>query len=290
VGGDLAYHSSVGMSALLGQQAPPGAPADQLTMLLARKTRSELYEYLTQMQGLLAQNPAQARQILLDNPQLTRALFMMEIILGMVGNPLGDIAPKGAAPLGILPPRHHDQGAPPAQAPPMEHPHQHQHQQYAPPPQNGMPPAGYGPPGGHLPPPQQYGMPPPQQPMYMAPPEPMPMGAPPAAAAPYDPRLAAQAAMPADPRRMMPAVQPAPMGGGGPRPMISAAVAGPPGGGVQPVPMAPAPQAVPQPIAMPGAVPGMTADQQQGESTGCSDGGRAQLILQLPRAAHRCGS
>jgi len=103
VGGDLAYHSSQGMSVLLGQDPTPNAPADQLTKMLARKTRSELYEYLAQMQSLLHQNPQQARRMLVDNPQLARALFHMEIILGMVSNPMGDIAPKGVAPPGVLP-------------------------------------------------------------------------------------------------------------------------------------------------------------------------------------------
>ena len=37
---------------MLGQPAAPGAPADALTMMLARKTRSELYDYMAQMQGL----------------------------------------------------------------------------------------------------------------------------------------------------------------------------------------------------------------------------------------------
>lgn len=105
VGADLAYHSSQGMAVLLGQAADANVPADQLTMILSRKTRSELYEYLSQMQAMLRQNPEQARQTLVENPQLTRALFLMEIILGMVNNPLGDIAPKGIAHPGMLPPK-----------------------------------------------------------------------------------------------------------------------------------------------------------------------------------------
>ena len=106
VGADLAYHSSQGMAVLLGQTADASIPADQLTMMLSRKTRSELYDYLSQMQAISRQNPDQARQILIDNPQLTRALFLMEIILGMVNNPLGDIAPKGIAHPGMIPPKY----------------------------------------------------------------------------------------------------------------------------------------------------------------------------------------
>lgn len=79
VGGDLAYHASHGVAALLDAPLPPGTPADSITHLLARRSRSELYDYLAQMQGLLQRNPAQARQILADNPALTKALFQMEV-------------------------------------------------------------------------------------------------------------------------------------------------------------------------------------------------------------------
>lgn len=59
VGGDLAYHASHGVAALLDAPLPPGAPADAVTHLLARRSRAELYDYLAQMQGLLARNPSQ---------------------------------------------------------------------------------------------------------------------------------------------------------------------------------------------------------------------------------------
>ena len=202
VGGDLSYHSSQGMSVLLGHPAQPNAPADQLTSILARKTRSELYEYLSQMQTLLQQNPQQARQVLADNPQLVRGLFQMEIILGMVSNPLGDIAPKGVAPPGILPPR------------PGEHPLPMD----GPPPMHGMPPA-YGHPHPNGGPPPQY-LPPPQ---YMA-----------EGPAPMDPRLGGAPAAPIDPRlQAAPMPVPIPMTSA-PRPMISAAMGGLPGPGVVP--------------------------------------------------------
>ncbi|KDD74392.1 hypothetical protein H632_c1346p0, partial [Helicosporidium sp. ATCC 50920] len=103
VGGDLAFHSALGVSSLLGQD--PSAPprADALTQLLARKTRSELYVVLAQMQSLLLQNPQQARGILLQNPVLARCLLQIQVILGYVGNPLGDVAPKGCAPSNTMP-------------------------------------------------------------------------------------------------------------------------------------------------------------------------------------------
>ena len=79
VGGDLAYHASHGVAALLDAPLPAGVPADGITHLLARRSRAELYDYLAQMKGLLQRNPAQARQILVDNPQLAKALFQMQV-------------------------------------------------------------------------------------------------------------------------------------------------------------------------------------------------------------------
>lgn len=46
VGGDLSYHSALGVASLLGQPAAPGTAADAITVLLARKTRGEMYDYL----------------------------------------------------------------------------------------------------------------------------------------------------------------------------------------------------------------------------------------------------
>lgn len=103
VGADLAYHASHGVAALLGTPSAPGAPADAITATLARKTRSELWEYLAQTKALAQADPGQARQLLVQNPALTKALFQMEVILGLVGNPLGDVAPKGVAPPDLLP-------------------------------------------------------------------------------------------------------------------------------------------------------------------------------------------
>ncbi|KAL4541952.1 hypothetical protein Ndes2437B_g06276 [Nannochloris sp. 'desiccata'] len=174
------------------QDPTPNAPADQLTKMLARKTRSELYEYLAQMQSLLHQNPQQARRMLVDNPQLARALFHMEIILGMVSNPMGDIAPKGVAPPGLLP----------------------------------IPPQRQGFDGGMEQPPPHYGAPVPAP----APIDPRlavaAAGGPPpmaAAAAPIDPRRQQQQQQ----QPMISAVAPVPMNAG-PRPMVSVAVGGPP--------------------------------------------------------------
>ncbi|PRW59679.1 cleavage stimulating factor 64-like [Chlorella sorokiniana] len=163
VGGDLAYHASHGVAALLDAPLPPGAPADSITHLLARRSRAELYDYLAQMQGLLQRNPGQARQMLADNPALTKALFQMQVILGMVSNPLGDVAPKGVAPPNLMP-RHE----PPPHAQPGPGP------MGGPPPDMGMPP-----PHGMEPPHMQRGPPMQGPPMGMQGPPPMGMQGPP---------------------------------------------------------------------------------------------------------------
>ncbi len=232
------------MTALLGHPPQQGAPADQLTTMLARKTRNELYEYLAQFQTLLQQNPQQAREMLVQNPNLARALFQIQIILGMVSNPLGDVAPKGVAPPGILPPRH-------GEGPPQEAPQQQQYMQPAP--QYAPQDPNLGPYSG----PSPY---PPMQPVhYMPPGEPAPGLGPmmPAAAhaVPVDPRLAASAVpvpMPADPRLAGLPPQQTAMASA-PRPMVSVAVGGPPPmvSAVGAGPSAPAPAAAP-----------MTAEQQ----------------------------
>ncbi|XP_042402666.1 cleavage stimulating factor 64-like isoform X1 [Zingiber officinale] len=66
------------------QQMPAG---DGLTSQFANLPKAQLYEIMSQMKVLIDQNQKQARQILIDNPQLTRALFQAQIMLGMVQPP-----------------------------------------------------------------------------------------------------------------------------------------------------------------------------------------------------------
>eukprot|EP00887_Chlorella_sp_A99_P006185 scaffold3.g6185.t1 len=298
VGGDLAYHSGLGVASLLGAPAAPGVPADQITALLARKTRSELYDYLAQMQGLLRQNPHQARELLVGNPQLSKALFQMQVILGLVGNPLGDVAPKGIAPPSVFPSRHGhgalEPGPPggPEPAPPMGQGPQPMGQ--GPLPGIKPPPMGQGPPpmGYQGAPPMQaaalpmqpppYMQPPPQQangyqppPMQQVPPpmggyQPAPMQQQPQylppeplpPAVPMAPPTQPMQPLPADPRlgTAAPPVDPrrAPGTGVAPRPMVSLAHA------QHAAP--PAQQPAPVPAQAPPAAPvgaGMTPEQQQ---------------------------
>ncbi|GFP99928.1 cleavage stimulating factor 64 [Phtheirospermum japonicum] len=54
---------------------------------LAGMSKNQLYEIMSQMKTLIEQNKQQARQILIQNPVLTRALFQAQIMLGMVQSP-----------------------------------------------------------------------------------------------------------------------------------------------------------------------------------------------------------
>ncbi|GER48353.1 hydroxyproline-rich glycoprotein [Striga asiatica] len=54
---------------------------------LAGMSKNQLYDIMSQMKTLIEQNKQQARQILIQNPVLTRALFQAQIMLGMVQPP-----------------------------------------------------------------------------------------------------------------------------------------------------------------------------------------------------------
>ncbi|GAB2278163.1 hypothetical protein Dimus_012858 [Dionaea muscipula] len=60
---------------------------DGLASNLAGMSKNQLYEIMSQMKTLIEQNQQQARQILIQNPPLTRALFQAQIMLGMVQPP-----------------------------------------------------------------------------------------------------------------------------------------------------------------------------------------------------------
>ncbi|BBN08786.1 cleavage stimulation factor subunit 2 [Marchantia polymorpha subsp. ruderalis] len=60
------------------------AGTDALTNHLAGMSKHQLYEIMSQMKIMIQQNQQQARQILVANPQLTKALFQAQIMLGMV--------------------------------------------------------------------------------------------------------------------------------------------------------------------------------------------------------------
>jgi hypothetical protein len=53
----------------------------------------QLFELMGQMRQYIQANPAQARSTLIANPQLTKALFQAQILLGMVKPPPGVVLP-----------------------------------------------------------------------------------------------------------------------------------------------------------------------------------------------------
>ncbi|CAN1159185.1 Cleavage stimulating factor 64 [Linum perenne] len=63
------------------------SPADVLPADFAGMTKSQLYDIMSQMKTLIEQNRQQAREILIQNPPLTKALFQAQIMLGMVQPP-----------------------------------------------------------------------------------------------------------------------------------------------------------------------------------------------------------
>ncbi|XP_004512857.1 cleavage stimulating factor 64-like [Cicer arietinum] len=60
---------------------------DGLSVNLAGMSKNQLYDIISQMKNLIEQNKQQARQILIQNPMLTKALFQAQIMLGMVQSP-----------------------------------------------------------------------------------------------------------------------------------------------------------------------------------------------------------
>ncbi|KAK0588057.1 hypothetical protein LWI29_033664 [Acer saccharum] len=60
---------------------------DGLPASFAGMSKNQLYDIMSQMKTLIEQNHQQARQILIQNPLLTKALFQAQIMLGMVKPP-----------------------------------------------------------------------------------------------------------------------------------------------------------------------------------------------------------
>ncbi|KAJ7970376.1 Cleavage stimulating factor 64 [Quillaja saponaria] len=60
---------------------------DGLSANIAGMSKNQLYDIMSQMKTLIEQNQQQARQILIQNPLLTKALFQAQIMLGMVQPP-----------------------------------------------------------------------------------------------------------------------------------------------------------------------------------------------------------
>ncbi|KAF7820359.1 cleavage stimulating factor 64 [Senna tora] len=67
-----------------GLQGQSALAHDPLTLHLAKMSRSQLNEIISQLKAMATQNKALARQLLLSRPQLPKALFQAQIMLGMV--------------------------------------------------------------------------------------------------------------------------------------------------------------------------------------------------------------
>ncbi|KAE8715317.1 Cleavage stimulating factor 64 [Hibiscus syriacus] len=69
------------------QNALPGQPApatDPLTLHLAKMSRSQLNEIMSELKKMATQSKERARELLLSKPQLLKAIFQAQIMLGMV--------------------------------------------------------------------------------------------------------------------------------------------------------------------------------------------------------------
>ncbi|KAJ1424943.1 Transcription termination and cleavage factor, C-terminal domain [Sesbania bispinosa] len=67
-----------------GLQSQSALAHDPLTLHLAKMSRSQLTEIISELKGMATQNKELARQLLLSRPQLPKALFQAQIMLGMV--------------------------------------------------------------------------------------------------------------------------------------------------------------------------------------------------------------
>ncbi|GAX80363.1 hypothetical protein CEUSTIGMA_g7802.t1 [Chlamydomonas eustigma] len=85
VGAGSAAAAAQEMSHMLDSPAMAAGPAqEQIDHVLGGKSPLQLFQAVSQMKTFLQQNPAGARQALISQPQLTRALFQAQILLGMI--------------------------------------------------------------------------------------------------------------------------------------------------------------------------------------------------------------
>ncbi|MCO5595854.1 hypothetical protein L7F22_049905 [Adiantum nelumboides] len=94
---------SAGNISQLGVARPPPG-IDALTILLAGMSKYQLFDVLNHMKNFIQQNQQQARQVLMSNSQLVKALFQAQIILGSVPQvPLQNFQPQGLQQGSIMP-------------------------------------------------------------------------------------------------------------------------------------------------------------------------------------------
>ena len=108
------------MASLLGSpEMAGGASQERLDSVLGGMSPVQLFEVTAQMKALVQQNPAAARQVLVSQPHLTRALFQAQILLGMVRPVQQGGAGGGPGSQGGGPPM--AAGGPPAAMPPVQY-------------------------------------------------------------------------------------------------------------------------------------------------------------------------
>ncbi|XP_062099556.1 cleavage stimulating factor 64 isoform X3 [Humulus lupulus] len=85
IGLHVAISSAAVMAGVLGgSQGQLASANDPLSLHLAKMSRNQLYEIISDMKVMTTQNKELARQLLIARPQLAKALFQAQIILGMV--------------------------------------------------------------------------------------------------------------------------------------------------------------------------------------------------------------
>lgn len=100
------YAQTTGMAHAFegGSMTPTGAAMDLLTKRVADLTPTQMYEIMSQMKQMQQSDPTQARTLLIQNPQLSLALFQAQLVLGMVKPPSS--AAPAQAPAAAPPPAH----------------------------------------------------------------------------------------------------------------------------------------------------------------------------------------
>ncbi len=79
VGAAAAGIAAAHMTAMVGGPANPGPTQSRVNGLLGGMTPLQLYETVGQMRSQIRQDPERARQTLINNPQLTKALFQAQV-------------------------------------------------------------------------------------------------------------------------------------------------------------------------------------------------------------------
>ena len=111
--GAVGQQNAIAAGVALGQMLPgpngPGAVDPGVTNVLAGMTHMQLVEVMHQLKALAQANPGHVKGVLTKNPQLTKALFQAQLLLGMIKGPQQD-TPAPAGQVGAPPPGPPPQG------------------------------------------------------------------------------------------------------------------------------------------------------------------------------------